>query len=147
MAKYSDRGVLSVSRSNLWNFLELHTREDMLPRIHPDVVHQRIVRQSPGEVVVERGIRFRGKVRPNTWKLTSGPPDWSRWEILEAPEGPMTKGSWVANRYSEVPGGTLVVTEGEVSVVGFPRFLQGRLAKTALNRIDAQDREYLRHHP
>jgi hypothetical protein len=59
----------------------------------------------------------------------------------------MTVGSWVSNRYSEVPGGTLVVTEGDITVLGFPRFLQKRLARTVLNRIDAQDQAYLRKNP
>jgi hypothetical protein len=147
MAKYADQGVSPVSREKLWSFLNLHTRDDVISHIHPEVVTQRTVRQSAGEVVVARGIQFRGKVRPNTWKLTSSPPDLLRWEILEAPEGPMTAGSWVSNRYSDAPGGTLVVTEGEITVLGFPNFLQKRLARTALNRIDAQDQTYLRKNP
>lgn len=125
----------------------MHLRDDRITRIHPDVVTQRTVSQSPGEVVVARGINFRGKVRPNTWKIVSSPPDTQRWEVLEAPEGPMVAGSWVANRYSETPNGTLVVTEGDVTVRGFPGFLQGRLARTALNRIDGQDQLYLRNNP
>ncbi len=147
MAKYSDRGVLPVSRDKLWKFLNLHVKDEVIPLIHPDVVSQTILRQSPGEVVVARGINFRGKVRPNTWKLTSNPPDHLRWEVLEAPEGPMAAGTWVDNRYSDVPGGTLIVTEGDVTVLGAPRLFQKRIARIALGRIDAQDQAYLRKNP
>ena len=147
MAQYADQGVIPVSRDKLWTFLNLHTNNDVIPIIHPDVVTQTIVRQTEGEVVVARGINFRGKVRPNTWRLTSNPPDSLRWEVLEAPEGPMAAGSWVANRYTDTPGGTLVVTAGDVTVLGFPRFLQKRIARAALNRIDAQDQLYLGKNP
>jgi hypothetical protein len=147
MVRYADQGVVPIPREKLWSFLNLHTQSDVIPLIHPDVVTQRIVSQSPGEVVVARGINFRGKIRPNTWRLTSAPPESLRWEVLEAPEGSMEKGTWVANRYSDVPGGTLVVTEGDVTVVGFPRFLQKRIARTALNRIDRQDQAYLQKNP
>jgi hypothetical protein len=147
MARYADQGVIPVPRAKLWSFLNLHTQADVISQIHPEVVSQQVVSEAPGEVVVARGIDFRGKVRPNIWKISSHPPDTLRWEVLDAPDGPMVKGSWVANRYSDAPGGTLVATEGDITVLGLPGFLQKRLARTVLGRIDKQDQAYLRTHP
>lgn len=147
MARYSDEGVIPISRERLWQFLDLHTRADSITLIHPGVVSQRIITQSESEVVVAREIEFRGTARPNTWKLTSHPPDSLRWEVLEAPQGPMQPGTWVENHYSDVPGGTRIVTEGEIAVVGVPRFLMSRIARSVMNRIDKQDRDYLRQNP
>jgi hypothetical protein len=147
VARYSDEGLFPLSREKLWEFLNLHANTDIIPRIHPDIHTQRVVSSSGGEVVLAREIEFRGKVRPNTWKVTSNPPDTQRWDILEAPEGPMKAGSWLANRYSDAPGGTMIVSEGDITVLGVPGFLQKRIARTVMNRIDGQDRTYLRDHP
>jgi hypothetical protein len=144
VARYAEQGVIPIPPDQLWRFLELHARDDVISSIHPDVLSQQTIDRQGDAALVERTLRFRGKPRPTRWRISWAPPERSRWEIIDAPEGPMAKGSWVENRYSEVPTGTLVVTEADITVVGFPRFLQSRLARTVLNRIDAQDLAYLR---
>ncbi|MFI5417557.1 MAG: hypothetical protein ACHQ2Y_01480 [Candidatus Lutacidiplasmatales archaeon] len=146
MVAYSDQGVQAVSRERLWKFLELHLDDAVIPRIHPDIVSQRTVQSSGNEHVLERNIRFFGKVRRSLWKVTYEPPDRTRWEILES-DGPMLKGCHIENTYADGTAGTLVRSQGEIAVAIFPRFLQKRIAYSALNGIDAQDAKYLAQHP
>src|ERR1700693_2759252 len=100
MARYADEGVIPLNREQLWQFLELHTQEAAIRRIHPDILSQRTVSSSREGSVFDRGIKFFGKVRHSNWKLTYERPDVSRWEILES-EGPMLTGSYLVNRYSD----------------------------------------------
>ncbi|MCI4317285.1 MAG: hypothetical protein L3J96_01985, partial [Thermoplasmata archaeon] len=81
----------------------------------------------------------------SVWKLTYEPPTRTRWEILEG-DGPMATGSYLDNVYSDVSGGILIKSQGDIRVTRFPGFLQSRVVRSALNHINDQDIEYLRTH-
>ena len=147
MARYAEQGVLAVSRDRLWEFLELHVDDASITKIHPDVRGQTTRSHEGDSYVVERSILFRRKLVPSVWKISYHKPDFARWEILESSAGPMAPGSFLENRYSDDPGGTLVSTEGELTVVGFPKFFQRRVVRFAINHIDDQDVAYLAAHP
>ena len=142
MARYEDRGVFPLLPEDLWKFLDQHLDDATVSRIHPDIVGQRTVRRDGEDTVVERSIRFRRDVLRSTWKITYHRPTRARWEIV-AGDGPMATGSFLENQYSDAVGGTLIESRGEVTVVRFPRFLQRRIARVALGRIDTQDRAFL----
>jgi hypothetical protein len=142
MATYDDKGVFPLAREELWKFLDEHLEDAQVTRIHPDIVGQRTVRREGELTVVERSIRFRRDLLRSTWKITYHRPTFARWEI-ESGDGPMAPGSFLENRYSDAVGGTMVESHGEITVVRFPRFLQRRIARSALGRIDAQDRAFL----
>jgi hypothetical protein len=147
MVRLVEEGLFPYPRPTLWKFLDLHTRDDLIHEIHPGVLEQRTLRHKGEEFLFARTLNARGKYRAVKWRITSKAPDWLRWEITEAPEGPMTPGSYVMNRYSEAPGGTHVATEIEITVRGVPGFLQRRVVRRVLDDIDAEDLAYLKAHP
>ncbi|MCI4318605.1 MAG: hypothetical protein L3K23_00510 [Thermoplasmata archaeon] len=126
----------------LWSFLDAHLDDATVTQIHPDIVGQRTVSREGEVTTVERSIRFRRDVLRSTWKITYHRPSLARWEIVSG-DGPMAPGSFLENQYSDAVGGTMIASRGELTVVRFPRFLQRRIARVALGRIDAQDRAYL----
>jgi hypothetical protein len=142
MVDYSGEYVLPVPRDRVWWLLNCHTDDTLIHQIHPLVLAQRTVSRSATEVVAERTIQVRKKVLPSTWKLTMSPPDLYRWEILEG-EGPWAKGNFLENRYSEAPGGTLVRTIANLSVLGVPGFLQRRIIRGVFDTIDMEDQAFL----
>ncbi|MGA7922843.1 MAG: hypothetical protein WCA77_02570 [Thermoplasmata archaeon] len=144
MVEYSDEGVFPLARPALWKFLEMHTDSAAITQIHPDILQQELVSRADSAVVVDRRIRARKKQLTSRWKFTSQPPDLLRWEIIGG-EGPMAPGSWLANTYSEAPGGTLVRTQGEVNILGVPGFLQRRIVRNAMHDIDHQDLGYVQY--
>lgn len=146
MVHLRDDGVFPYPRDVLWRFLDLHVRDDRIRSIHPSVLAQRTVSASPTQVVLDRTLVARGREYPVTWTITTDRPSTLRWEIPTAPQGPFVPGSYVANRYTEVPGGTRVETEVEMSIVGVPRFLQTLLVRRVLREIDGEDLAYLRSH-
>ncbi|HUZ80581.1 MAG TPA: hypothetical protein VMV28_08230 [Thermoplasmata archaeon] len=148
MAHYSGEGGIQISRARLWEFLELHADPAVIGQIHPDVLHQSVVRSSPKESVLERTLRVpRNQTLNSTWKVTSDPPETFRWEIIGG-DGPMETGSWVENHYVDAPeGSTWVRTEAEISIRKVPRFLQKTAVRRVLNSIDTQDLAYLQAHP
>jgi hypothetical protein len=142
MASYQDRGVFPLPPDGLWKFLEAHLDDATILRIHPDIVSQRTVRREGEFTVVERTIRFRKSLLRSTWRIRYRRPDLARWEIVSG-DGPMVAGSFLENHYSDAAGGTLIESRGEITVVRFPRFLQRSIAKTAMARIDRDDRAFL----
>ncbi|MCI4335011.1 MAG: hypothetical protein L3K04_05240 [Thermoplasmata archaeon] len=142
MAEYADESVFPLPRAQLWQFIEQHTDPAIVVRIHPDIVSQSVLSRSDREVVVDRGIRFRKKVLHSKWKLIALPPDRYRWEILDG-EGPLLPGSHLENHYSDDPGGTRIVSRGEVRVRSVPGFLTKRVLRTVFGDIDQQDRAFL----
>jgi hypothetical protein len=142
MATYADNGVFPLAREALWKFLDAHLDDAHVTRIHPDIVGQRTVSRDGELTVVERSIRFRRDLLRSTWKITYHRPTLARWEI-ESGDGPMAPGSFLENLYSDAVGGTMVESRGEITVVRFPRFLQRRIARAAMGRIDAQDQAFL----
>ena len=147
MVRLVDEGVFPRSREQLWKFLDLHTADDVIHSIHRGVLDQRTLSTSGEEILLARTLDARGKARAVRWKITAHRPDWIRWEIVEAPEGPMALGSYLLNRYSDDPGGTRVQTESEIRIVGVPGFLQKRVVRGVLAEIDREDLAYLAAHP
>lgn len=142
MVRYADESVIPVPRERLWRVLDLHAQDATIARIHPDVLSQRTVRQAPGEYVVTREVKVLRRTASATWKVTFRPPDLFRWEVVDG-TGPWSAGSYLANEYAEAPGGTRVKSEGELTVVGLPGFLQNRLVRSALARIEEEDLRFL----
>jgi hypothetical protein len=138
VAKYEDQGDLAISVEQLWAFLRQHLDPEQITRIHGDVLAQRVLESGPDSTIVERRIRFGRKTVRSIWKLSYSSPGASRWEILEG-DGPIATGSYLVNTYTPIHGGVRVATRGEIAVVGFPKFLQGWIVRTALGRIDHQD--------
>jgi hypothetical protein len=138
MARFTDSGEIAVSMDRLWAFLRRHLEDAELPRIHPDVRSQRTLSTEGPTTTVERQIRFGRRTVRSVWRISFEPPNRVRWEIVEG-DGPMAPGSYLITTYSETPTGVRVVSEGEVTVVGFPRFLQGTIVRAAFRRIDAED--------
>jgi hypothetical protein len=147
MARYVDEGVFPVSREALWNFLELHLRDDTISQIHKGVLRQETVSTAHDEHLMRRTIDARGTPRTVLWKITYHRPDRSGWEITEAPEGPFEPGSHVVNHYTEVPGGTQIRTEVDLRIRGVPGLFQKRVVRSVLRTIDDEDLAYLRAHP
>ncbi|HTP54964.1 MAG TPA: SRPBCC family protein [Thermoplasmata archaeon] len=146
MVRYTDDTTVPVPRERLWRLLDLHSQDAVIPRIHPEVVSQETVSQKPGEYVVKRGVKVIRKVATANWKVTYQAPDRFRWEILDG-NGPWSAGSYLSVAYSDVPGGTRMVSEGELTVVGLPGFLQNRIVRSALARVHDEDAEYLSQNP
>ncbi|MGP8078803.1 MAG: SRPBCC family protein [Thermoplasmata archaeon] len=146
MVRYADESVIPIARDRLWRLLDLHAQDGHIMRIHPDVVSQQTLSQGPGEYVVKRGVKVLRRTANSSWKVTYHVPDRFRWEIVDG-NGPWTQGSYLSNQYSDAPGGTLVRSEGELTVVGLPGFLQNRLVRSALNRIDEEDVGFLARNP
>ncbi|MCI4349713.1 MAG: hypothetical protein L3J93_05805 [Thermoplasmata archaeon] len=143
MAHYQDEGILPVPRAELWKLLDHHLDDRAILAIHPRITAQRLVRLAGNEAFVERQIAVGRGTKSSTWKLTSNPPDAYRWEVLDG-DGPWAPGSFVANRYSDDPAGTMVRSEGELTIVGLPKFLQAWLARRVLAGIHSQDIAFLR---
>src|SRR5580700_7812947 len=130
MATYADQGLIAVPKDRLWQLIRLHEDDSQVTRIHPDILSQNTLSRSGNEVVVERKLKTPGGSKSSTWRLTSQPPDGYRFEILGG-EGPFTEGSFMQNRYTEVPQGTQVDSHGEFTLLGVPRigFLQKRIVR------------------
>lgn len=144
MVDYHDEGVLPFPRERVWYLVNAHLDPTQIVRIHPLVKGQVTVSTGAEAVVVQRTIDVRGKLLTSQWKLTSQPPEMFRWEIVTS-EGPWEPGSWIENRYSEVPGGTRVESRGKLKVNVLPFFLpQGPLIRRVLNDLDEEDTAYLR---
>jgi len=142
MVAYEDQETIPIDREAVWSLLKEHLDPTKIVQIHPEIVSQRLVAGSGSEQTVERGIRFFGKVRMSTWKITYRPPDTAIWEIVQS-AGPMCAGSRLVNTYREVPGGTVIESRGEITVARFPGFLQRWVVRSAMEGIGKQDRAYL----
>jgi len=144
MVEYLDDGIFPFPRDQVWRLLRAHQDPVEITAIHPLVKSHVVVRQDGDSVVVRRMIEVRGKLLPSEWKITSRPPDTSRWDILSS-EGPWTAGSWIENTYTDAPGGTRIVTKGDVKVKVLPFLLPQRpFVRRIFNDIDQQDQAYLR---
>ncbi len=102
MAHQSGEGGNQISRGR---FLRLHADPTVIGPIHPDLLHQALVRSSPREAVPGRTIQLPGtRTLSSTWKMTSDPPETFRWEII-GDDRPMEEGPWVASGSIAAPGG------------------------------------------
>jgi hypothetical protein len=144
MPSYADQGLISVPRDRIWQLLRLHEDDSQISRVHPDILSQKTLSRSGTEIIVERTLKTPGGAKLSTWKLTGAPPDSYRFEIIGG-EGPFAHGSFMQNRYTESGPGTLVVSEGEFTLLGVPRigFLQKRIVRRVFDKIDMEDQKYL----
>ena len=144
MAHYSAESGIRISGAGLWEFLDLHADPAVIGQIHPDVLHQSVVRSSLKESVLERTLRVpRNPTLNSTWKVSRDPPETFRWEIIGG-DGPMETGSWVENHYADSPEGSMWVrTEAGTSLRKVPRFLQKTAVRHVPNSSDSQDLAYL----
>lgn len=134
---------MPAPRALVWKLLEAHRDDSKIHSIHPLVLEQTTVRRETDGPLVDRVIDVRGKRLRSRWKLSYQPPDHSRWEVLES-EGPWGVGSYLENNYSKHPGGTRIVTRGELRITVLPFFLpQGFVIRRVFRDIDAQDLAYL----
>jgi len=104
LVKVTDDGLFPAPRTKVWKLVEAHQTD--LQTIHPGVKSAKLVRQEGNSNVVEQQWDMNGQLTKMVMKLTPNPPEKLTLEILE---GPMT--GKMVNTYSEVSGGTKVVTE------------------------------------
>lgn len=103
MVKVTDDGLFPVKRDKVWRLIEAHATDGST--IHPSLKSQKPLRKEGNSDVVEQEWEMMGQRVKLVTKFTASPPDRLTIEFLE---GAMT-GSMV-NTYSEVAGGTKVVT-------------------------------------
>jgi Polyketide cyclase / dehydrase and lipid transport len=144
MVEYHDDGIFPFPRDQVWRLLRAHLDPVLISQIHPLVKSHEVVKEEGEVVTVRRSIDVRGKLVRSEWKITSRPPETSRWEIVTS-EGPWSAGSWIENRYSDASGGTRIQTQGDVKVKVLPFFLpQGPFVRGIFRDIDEQDAAFLR---
>ena len=122
MVAYQDDTVFPAPPNVVWKLLNNHLDDNQIHGIHPLILSQQTVSRNGNETIVHRTIDARGKSLGSKWKITYTPPGDSRWEVIES-EGPWTVGSYVENRYSLAPGGTLIQTRGDLKISVLPFFL------------------------
>jgi hypothetical protein len=123
--------------------LKLHTEDEQIGKIHPNLLSQREVSREGDRWVLERKMRLLGRNYTFTMTVDLTPPDFYRWEIV-ASDGLLGLGSYVENRYSEAGEGTKVSTTVDMTLKGVPGFLQAWMINRNLNQADDEDLKYLR---
>ena len=104
MVKVTDDGVFPANRAKVWKLIEAHQTD--APTIHPALKSVKLLRQESNSAIVEQQWDMNGQMARMVAKITPSPPDKLTLEFME---GPMT--GKMVNTYSDVPGGTKVVTE------------------------------------
>lgn len=139
MKEYHDDGLINASRSAVWALIDSHLDDSVIHSIHPEILEQTTEARGSPESIVNRVIDVRGSRMPSRWKLTLRPPDFYRWEIVGG-EGPWKTGTYVESTFSDAPGGTRIVTRGQLHISVLPFFLpQGVMIRRILSQIEAQD--------
>jgi hypothetical protein len=147
MVTYEYRGVFPAPRDRVWALLNAHMDDGVIGRIHHLIKSQHTVSRSNGGSIVDREIDARGKVMRSRWKLEYRPPDFSRWEVVDS-VGPWAPGTYVENRYSDDPAGTMIETKGDLKISVLPFFLpQKSMVRRVLDTVDSEDQAYLRTMP
>jgi len=144
MVTYDDEDLIPAPREVVWRLLTDHLNHAKIVDIHPLIQSQKTVSQSGHEVVLDRVIDVRRKLKKSRWKLTFDPPDHARWEVVES-EGPWAPGSYLDLTYIEEGKSTRVRAHGELTIVQLPFFLsQERTIRSVFNDIHTEDVWYLR---
>ncbi len=104
MVKVTDDGLFPARRDKVWRLIEAHSTD--VYNIHPSVKSVKPLRKEGNADVVEQEWDMGGQRVKIVAKFSANPPDKLTIEFLE---GPMT--GKMDNTYTEVPGGTKVVTE------------------------------------
>ena len=139
MKAYDDDGIINAPISAVWKLIDSHLDDAVIHSIHPEVLEQTTETRGTPDAFVNRIIDVRGRRMPSRWKLTLRPPDFYRWEIVGG-DGPWQTGTYVENTFSEAPGGTRIVSHGQLYISVLPFFLpQGVMIRRILAQIEAQD--------
>ena len=135
MVKVTDDGLFPVSREKVWTLIQAHGTDAR--GIHPDI---KSVRPLDKEMTTIEQVReVNGQSVRSVLRITPSPPDKLTLEFLE---GPMT--GKMVNTYTEVPGGTKVVTECDMrSPFMDDEQLEGALRQTLSTSFD-EDLRYLK---
>jgi hypothetical protein len=104
MVKVTDDGLFPAKRDKVWKLIEAHSTD--IYNIHPSVKSVKPLRKEGSSDVLEQEWDMAGQRVKIVAKFTANPPDRLTIEFLE---GPMT--GKMVNNYTEVSGGTKVVTE------------------------------------
>jgi hypothetical protein len=144
MVAYDDEDLFPAPREVVWKLLNDHMNDAKIVDIHPLIRSQKTVGQPGNEVVLERVIEVRRKLKRSRWKITFEPPERARWEVVES-EGPWTPGSYLELTYAVEGKSTRVRAHGDVTVMDLPFFLsQSRTIRSVFNDIHTEDVWYLR---
>lgn len=134
MVKVTDDGLFPVSREKVWRLIEAHGTD--LQNIHPSVKSARPLDRDG--TTIEQIRDMNGQTVKIVLKITPSPPDTLTLEFLE---GPMT--GKMVNTYTEVSGGTKVVTECDMkSQIMDDKQLESALRQNLSNGFD-DDLRYL----
>jgi len=135
MVKVTDDGVYPASRERIWRLIEAHGTD--VQNIHPDITSSRPLDKEM--TTFEQTSNMNGQTFKTVLKVTPSPPDKLTLEFLE---GPMT--GKMVNTYSDVPGGTKVVTECDMkSRMMDDRQLESVIRQTLTHNYD-EDLRYLK---
>lgn len=136
MVKVTDDGLFPVPRAKVWKLIEAHATD--LQTIHPGVKSFKPLRKEGNSDVVEQHIDMNGQTVKVVLKLTPNPPNTLTLDFLE---GPMV--GKMVNTYTEVSGGTKVVTECDMkSQVMDDKQLEGAVRQSLNGNFD-DDLRYL----
>jgi len=144
MVAYEDEDLIPAPREVVWRLLTDHLNDAKIVDIHPLIQSQKTVSQSGHEVVVDRVIDVRRKLKKSRWKITYDPPDHGRWEVVES-EGPWAPGSYLDLTYAAEGKNTRVRARGELTILQLPFLLsQERMLRSVFNDVFTEDVWYLR---
>lgn len=134
MVKVTDDGLFPVSRDKVWRLIEAHGTD--FKGIHPNVKSVKPLNQEMTKIEQIREIN--GRDVKTVIQITPSPPNTLTLDFLE---GPMT--GKIVNTYTEVPGGTKVVSEVDFkSSMMDDKQLEGAIRQT-LNDNFNEDLRYL----
>ncbi len=150
MVRLRMEGIVPMGLRDVWRLLWLHLDEDTVRAIHPWVLSGRVVGHEgqgsyadlrfPTRHIVDRQVRVARRALQNTWTYRIVPPMTFAYEI----RGSEGFASTISNTYSEVAGGTRIVTEASLGIGRVPGFLQRPVVGRLLERTDREDLAYLR---
>ncbi len=102
MVKVTDTGIFPVSRDKVWQLIQAHTTDPQ--GIHPSLKSVKPLNKEGNKV--EQQWDMNGQIVKMVLQITPSPPNTLTLDFLE---GPVT--GKMVNTYTEVSGGTKVVTE------------------------------------
>ena len=136
MVKVVDEGIYQAPRDKVWKLIEAHGNDIM--SIHSDIKSTKLLRTEGSSNVVENETDMGGQLVKQVVKVTPNPPNTLTLDFLE---GPMT--GKMVNTYSDVPGGTKVATEADMTS---PLMNDDQLRAAVLQRLGKnfeEDTRYL----
>ena len=150
MKAFRTEDIFPLSLDDTWDLLHGHVDETRLRKIHPRIISGQSIREGesvefhghsfPREKVAEQVIRIGGRPSKSIWSYRIEPPERYAYEVA-FPNGSVLR---VDNTYSPTKGGTLVKTNGEVSLKRVPSFLAVWIVKRSFNQSDREDLAYVK---